>query len=325
MQALRKRSIRPGREFDAFIPKSSRKDSVIRPAGKAKLHHTINLIKQMVRDTKGDTSLLAKKLKGRNLEHTCQNIWDFVYDHIQYTRDKTGIEQVRRPSRTWADRKHGVDCDCYSVFISSILSNLAIPHRLRITKYGGKPYFQHIYPVVPTGGNTYLALDCVTDQFNYEVPFSGVMDFDMADSSFVGEINEISGISGVDTLDLVHEEMGRVNRGFAPLRKVKRPTVTSQVAVKVNNRLPAKSSITPKRQISKARIAPKAASQRVSILPASVKDLAVVSSTKSIKVNMAGKILLALGVGLGTYKLAEFLSHSATKNNQTQTSQITKN
>ncbi len=324
MQALRKRSIRLGREFDAFIPKSSRKDSVIRSAGKAKLHHTINLIKQMVRDTKGDTALLAKKLKGRNVEQTCQNIWDFVYDHIQYTRDKAGIEQVRRPSRTWADRQHGVDCDCYSVFISSILSNLVIPHRLRITKYGGKPYFQHIYPVVPTGDNAYIALDCVTDQFNYEVPFSGVMDFDMADSSMVGEISEISGINGVDTLDLIHEEIGRVNRRFAPLRKVKRPIVASQAPVKVNNRLPV-TSRPPARQVSKARITPKAATERVSILPASVKDLAVVSSTKSIKVNMAGKILLALGVGLGTYKLAEFLSNSETKNRQIKTSQITKN
>ena len=325
MQALRKRSIHPGREFDAFIPKSSNRDSVIRPAGKAKLHHTINLIKQMVRDTKGDTSLLAQKLIGKDLEHTCQNIWNFVYNHIQYTRDKAGIEQVRRPSRTWADRKHGVDCDCYSVFISSILSNLTIPHKLRITKYGGKPYFQHIYPVVPTRGNSYLTMDCVTDQFNYEVPFSGVMDFDMGDASMVGEISEISGISGVDTLDLVNEEMGRINRGFAPLRRVKRPIVTSQVPVRFNNRPPAKSYTTPKKQILKARSAPKAASQRVSILPASVKNLAVVSSTKSIKVNVVGKILLALGVGLGTYKLAEFLSNSGTKNHQIQTSQITKN
>ena len=323
MQALRKRSIRPGREFDAFIPKSSRKDSVIRSAGKAKLHHTINLIKQMVRDTKGDTSLLAKKLKGRNLEHTCQNVWDFVYNHIQYTRDKAGIEQVRRPSRTWADRKHGVDCDCYSVFISSILSNLAIPHRLRITKYGGKPYFQHIYPVVPTRGNTYLALDCVTDQFNYEVPFSGVMDFDMADSSMVGEINEISGISGVDTLDLIHEEMGKISRGFAPLRKVNRTSIATKAPANISSRLPARKPSS--KQTAKVRIAPKASSQRVSILPASVKDLAVVSSTKSIKVNMAGKILLALGVGLGTYKLAEFLSNSGAKNHHMQTSQITKN
>ena len=178
MQALKRRNIAPGYAFDKLFPKSVKQDKVIRPEGKARLHHTINLIKQIVRDTKGDTALLAKTLKGDTLKDTCVNIWNFVYKHIQYTRDKVGVEQVRRPSRTWADRKTGVDCDCYTVFISCILSNLNIPHEVRITKYGGKPYFQHIYPIVPNGTG-YFTLDCVTDQFNYEVPYSEARDFDM--------------------------------------------------------------------------------------------------------------------------------------------------
>ena len=128
MKALRKRPIQPGYQFDKLIPKSIKQDSVVRPEGKAQLHHTINLIKKIVPETKEDTKLLANYLKGANLHDTCRNIWEFVYHHIQYSRDKVGIEQVRRPSRAWADRKKGVDCDCYSVFISSILTNLNIPH-----------------------------------------------------------------------------------------------------------------------------------------------------------------------------------------------------
>lgn len=63
------------------------------------------------------------------------------------------------------------------MFISSILTNLGLPHILRITKYN-RDYFQHIYPIVPTG-NKYITLDCVTDQFNYEVPYSAKKDYPM--------------------------------------------------------------------------------------------------------------------------------------------------
>jgi len=35
----------------------------------------------------------------------------------QYEKDATGIEQIRRPSRSWADRKRGIDCDCMSVVL----------------------------------------------------------------------------------------------------------------------------------------------------------------------------------------------------------------
>ena len=227
MKALRKRHIRPGYQFDKIMPRSIEQDSVIRSEGKARLHHTINLIKQIVPETKSDTKLLANHLKGSDLKSTCKNIWDFVYNHIQYARDKTGVEQVRRPSRAWADRKKGVDCDCYSVFISSILTNLGIPHKLRITKYGGKQHFQHIYPIVPHG-RTHITMDCVTDQFDYEVPFSGFRDFDMDDPSPVGEINGLQEISGVDSLDLLIDGLDspRTRRGTIQLRQLTSESTT---------------------------------------------------------------------------------------------------
>ena len=163
MQALQKRHIKSGHEYDRLFPKSHGQDTVLKGAGKAKLHHTINLIRDLVWETREDTKLLAQILKGKNLDETCRNIWEFVYNHIRYRRDKPGIEQVRRPSRTWADRKKGVDCDCYTVFISSILTNLGIPHSIRITKYGGKTYFQHIYPIAHKDQNSDKKL-CNLDQ-----------------------------------------------------------------------------------------------------------------------------------------------------------------
>ncbi|GAB4242741.1 MAG: hypothetical protein Tsb0034_20310 [Ekhidna sp.] len=306
MQALRKRHIRSGKQFDKLIPQSISKDSVVRPAGKAKLHHTINLIKKIVPETKRDTQLLANHLKDRDLRITCKNIWDFVYNHIQYSRDKAGIEQVRRPSRTWTDRKHGVDCDCYSVFISSILNNLQIPHLLRITKYGGKPYFQHIYPIVPIGQGSYITLDCVTDQFDYEVPFSGVKDFDMNDPSPVGEINVIAQISEVDTIDLADSDIGRIGRGSISLRRIQDSKYSQE---EIQKSEPIR-TVTPTRhkEVNAEPIKTQPKPQQVRVMPAQESTASVVSRTRKIKVGIAGKVLLAVGVGFGTYKIIEILT-----------------
>lgn len=308
MQALKKRHIAPGYQFDKLFPKSIKQDKVIRPEGKARLHHTINLIKQVVRDTKGDTALLAKTLKGETLKDTCENIWDFVYNHIQYARDKTGVEQVRRPSRTWADRQKGVDCDCYTVFISSILTNLNISHRVRITKYGGKPYFQHIYPIVPTSSG-YIILDCVTDHFNYEVPYSESKDFDMADRRSVGEINGIREVSGVDSADLLIHGLGIYNlkQPRLPLRQVRRvdpmknqETTSDKLTIR---KLPEQKNA-PQSALQITHPQPKVKVEEALINPAS--PLARERTKKGLGV--AGRILLALGIGLGAYKLTEILT-----------------
>ncbi|MPM07445.1 hypothetical protein SDC9_53751 [bioreactor metagenome] len=56
--------------------------------------------------------------------------------------------------------------------------NLGIPFKLRITKYDGKPYFQHVYVVVPNGASE-IIIDPVLNQFNYEKQFSGYKDYTM--------------------------------------------------------------------------------------------------------------------------------------------------
>lgn len=175
MIAKAKRHIKPGLEYDQLFPASENNNETIRR--NANVYHTVQFIPKVVQETLPQTKKIAQRLKGNTVYDTCKNIWHFVYQHINYKKDEEGFEQIRSPSRTWHDRKQGVDCDCYSVFISSILTNLGIPHILRITKYN-LDYFQHIYPIVPTG-NKYITLDCVTDQFNYEVPYSAKKDYPM--------------------------------------------------------------------------------------------------------------------------------------------------
>ncbi|HJV19394.1 MAG TPA: hypothetical protein VJ552_05895 [Sediminibacterium sp.] len=176
MEATTKRYISNTTYYDRFFPTAKGEDITIKK--QALLNDTMKLIPEIVRKTKWQTAALAKELLLGSVEDTCRNIWEFVFGHIQYHKDRPGYEQVRSPARTWADRFSGVDCDCYAVFISTILSNLGIPHLLRITKYYQNT-FQHIYPVAVLDNGREIVLDCVTTEFDYEVPYSEKKDYHM--------------------------------------------------------------------------------------------------------------------------------------------------
>lgn len=187
MEARKPRHIRAGNEYDRLFPAANAGNQTIRRF--ATVNDTVAFIPKVVRDTRGQTTGIARILKGKSIYDTCKNIWHFVYSHINYQKDQPGYEQVRSPARVWYDRRRGVDCDCYSVFISSILTNLEIPHLLRITKYA-RDYFQHIYPVV-LHGSRQITIDCVTDQFDYEVPYSEKKDYPM-------DLQYLDGFDGLD-------------------------------------------------------------------------------------------------------------------------------
>jgi hypothetical protein len=189
--AAGKRNIRSGAEYERYFDRSEHTGKEVQLKASGDTFDTIVLMKDMVQKNKHQTAKIARVLKAGTRHETCKNIWNFVYNHFQYKQDSAAAEQLRTPLRSFVDRKEGIDCDCMSILISSILSNLNIPHALRKTKYSGKDYFQHIYVVVPSQGNTlgsnYIILDAVVDRFNYEVPFSEKHDLMMP-------INQLSGL-----------------------------------------------------------------------------------------------------------------------------------
>lgn len=229
MEATIKRRIKSGAEFEHLFPVPFVEDIEIKKD--ADVSATIAFIPEVVLDTLDDTAKIAEKLKGRTLNETCENIWHFVYEHIQYAKDKEGVEQIRRPARAWHDRTRGVDCDCYTVFISSILTNLNIPHTHRITKYQYRTNFQHIYPIVPTGNGKYITIDCVVNEYNYEEPFTEKKDTPMKLHYLNGidaEQNQTARVTdNVDTLDLMGtedvEDIGKVN--FKKVKEKAKKTV----------------------------------------------------------------------------------------------------
>lgn len=206
--------IKSGAEFDHLFPKAMLM-TITKKEG-ATVADTIRFIPQVVRETLFHTNKIAKVLKRDTVYETCKAIWHFVYDHIAYRKDEDGKEQIRSPARAWHDRKYGVDCDCYTVFISSILSNLKIRHILRITKYK-EDHFQHIYPIVPLGDGSYITIDCVVRHFDYEEPYSEKKDTKM-DLEYLNGVNDSSN-KNIDAVELIgiyddREAMAELGRLF---------------------------------------------------------------------------------------------------------------
>ena len=176
--ATGKRQIADGRQYDKYFAEPLREDPYLTYSGTT--HDTIQFMADIIKKTTDDTKEIAKVLRKRSLNETLKNIFDFVFNHIQYKPDDPTTEELRRPVRVWADRHSGVDCDCYSIFIGSILSNLKIPFALRMVKINGKSYFQHVYVIVPKNGkasglknrNDYYVIDPVLDTYNEEHPFT---------------------------------------------------------------------------------------------------------------------------------------------------------
>ena len=225
MEAAGKRNIKSGREYDYLFPSAMNKDKTVKE--NATLEDTITFIHKVVGKTLAQTKGIARMMTGSTLRETCSNIWHFVYENVAYKKDDDGLEQIRSPRRTWKDRKTGVDCDCYSTFISSILTNLRIPHKLRITKYK-RDHFQHIYPVVIDGGQ-FITIDCVTDQFDYEVPYSEKKDITM-------DLQYLDGL-GDRGNDLVFD--GASGMGELGAAKKKKKGIFKKVLSKINKINPA--------------------------------------------------------------------------------------
>ncbi|BDD04455.1 transglutaminase-like domain-containing protein [Aureibacter tunicatorum] len=180
MQAKAKRQIKSGGEYNHLIDSTNLQRSTITLEEKGDVFKTLMHIEKVAKEHREALILLAARLKGLNVKQTCRNIWNFVYHHIQYTEDHPLKEQLHTPQRIWDKRAEGVDCDDYTIFISCLLMNLGIKHSYRMTKYNGKDKFQHVYPIAYSeDGKEYYTMDCVVDDFDYEVPYSEVYDKDI--------------------------------------------------------------------------------------------------------------------------------------------------
>jgi hypothetical protein len=227
-----RRPQRSGTEYDDLFPQAAFKDTTIKRG--ATVADTISFIPKVVDGTRWQTAKLARLLKGATVYDSCRNIWEWVYDHIGYQRDADRKEQIRSPARSWADRYRGVDCDCYTTFISTILSNLHIPHTYRITRYQEQQW-EHIYPIVPTSGGRYITIDCVCKRFDYEVPFTEKQDNPM-------DLQYLSGLPDMEqSYHSPYNDFHLYTGGsgeLSELGKIIRKKAAQRAAAKIKSRVP---------------------------------------------------------------------------------------
>lgn len=222
------RIIQDGSRYDHLFPQPLNRDRVIIENGS--VEDTIKLMKKVVWKYIADTRKIASLLRQPRLIDTCEQIWSFLYHNIQYKLDKAGLEQIRRPARSMYEKITGIDCDCFSVFVSSILTNLQIPHKFRVTKYE-KDVFQHVYVVVPIGNENYI-IDPVLSIANYEKPYKQKIDFDMT----LKGIN----IAVLDGASNEEDHIKDIIEGkFDGLGKLKNDEATYNYLVKTRNNIAA--------------------------------------------------------------------------------------
>jgi hypothetical protein len=200
------REIKDGTKYNHLFPTASKAKKVIKPDGD--VNNVVETMIQIVAQHSDQVKKLAKKLSANSINQTCSNIFDLAYNYMQYQRDTAGIEELRTPARAWydgqirfkqqGDKSAGIDCDDYAIFVGSLLHQLHIPFKFRITKYYGRSYFQHVYVAVPHNGNE-IIIDPVLDKFNYEKPYTDEKsDFDMGELGVAGRLNGIGMLSNED-------------------------------------------------------------------------------------------------------------------------------
>jgi hypothetical protein len=222
LAASGKRTISSGEQYDKYFA-LDKVDGEETELADGDVFLTLRLMAKMVRNTLQQTKKITEhEFEGYSRSETCRRIWNFLYKHVQYKKDNPLREQLRQPARTWYDRRTGVDCDCYSIFISSILSNLKIPHAFCMAAYDGD--WQHVYVIVPKSGHTigsdrssYLVIDPVVNQFNYETPATKKHNHSM------GKITQLSGLEAacptrpaIDRLRRYVTKEEVIENGFVP-------------------------------------------------------------------------------------------------------------
>ena len=173
------RNIRQGNEFDKLIPAYSNTSINFEKSYKEILESdtfdTLKFINQWVDKYHGQMSKIAPLLKRKTTAETTENIYSWLYNHIQYKIDTSPLKQrLFSPAAAWYYRASGIDCKSFSLLASCILTELKLPHSLRMVKQKGvrsltdptkwivnPNYWSHVYVVVPDGNKT-LIIDATT-------------------------------------------------------------------------------------------------------------------------------------------------------------------
>lgn len=141
--------IKKGNQYTRYIAKSNCEYYNL---GMGDTFFSVAKMREWVLQDYTQVTKLAKILKKPTLSQTVATIHRFLHNHIAYDADGR-TQVIKSPGCTWASRDQGTDCKTFSVFASSLLLNMGIPHAIRQVRQPGESEFQslwtHVYVVVP--------------------------------------------------------------------------------------------------------------------------------------------------------------------------------
>lgn len=120
----------------------------------------------------------AKKIMGRvevnNKKAEASAIFNFVRDHVRYTKDPLGFEYITTPPvllediRMYMDGKNDRpvgDCDDMTVLSLSLLKSIGFNTAIKVVSFHNNRKFGHVYGLVRIGYN-WVPFDCVRPDQN---------------------------------------------------------------------------------------------------------------------------------------------------------------
>ena len=164
-------------ELRALFPKPENK--TITRLENAETMDVFRLIPDKVRRDSWQVRRFVQHLRGTHssTREQVRACFDFIMKYIAYAEDRAGTDQLKSPSRLVSDQIG--DCDCYTVFLSSCMLELGVPHMVRMTGYHNTgAEYSHVYVVAEVAGER-ITLDPVMERFNAEYPFRNKLDYDM--------------------------------------------------------------------------------------------------------------------------------------------------
>lgn len=196
-------------DYNGYVPSYKNLDSydhLIDPAAnktthfkKGGLDETIEAINKVTANNYKQVSALASHLKADTLDQTYFNIWHFIKTNIKYDFDLPGIEEIRSPARTWADRLFRADCEDMAIFAGSILKNLNIPFAYTIVGFNGLDFYQHIY-VTAEANNKEIVIDGVMAKYGVHPDnITKRMDIQVLSGDTTHSVNGLGGTNSYDS------------------------------------------------------------------------------------------------------------------------------
>jgi len=102
----------------------------------------ISVVQEVIDTDHDDTSEFSRMFPANMAG--LRSLYDFVLHTFTYVEDPSANQWIQTPSFLMYTKRG--DCKSYTVFISSILRNMGIRHKIRYVSYGGNKY-THVYPV----------------------------------------------------------------------------------------------------------------------------------------------------------------------------------